>query len=116
MKAGYYKGLRVKYPVQPATPSQYILDLGIEVQRDVNGIEMGVLENGIPFLTQRGVAKISGAARSVIFDVTQEWEKHYQKPHDPGTTRDSGVNGSQLRRTEVVRGHPRASKRVDRRG
>ena len=52
-----YRGL------QPAPHEQYILDLDIEIQKDVNGIEMGVLQNGIPFLTQRGLAKISGAAR-----------------------------------------------------
>jgi len=61
-----------------APSGQLILDLGVEIQRDVNGIEMGVLENGIPYLTQTGLAKISGTARSVIFDITQEWEKHYE--------------------------------------
>lgn len=61
----------------PATHPQAVLDLGIEVQRDVNGVEMGVLENGIPFLTQRGLAKITGAPRSVIYDITQEWEAKY---------------------------------------
>ena len=53
---------------QPAPHRQGVLDIGIEIQRDVNGIEMGVLENGVPFLTQTGLAKISGVARSVIFD------------------------------------------------
>lgn len=62
---------------QPATPVQGVLDLGIEVQRDVNGIEMGVLENGIPFLTQRGLAKIAGVHRSGISDITQEWEDKF---------------------------------------
>ncbi len=62
---------------QPALPSQYVLDIGVEIQRDVNGIEMGVLENGIPFLTQTGLAKVTGMARSVIFDISQDWEEHY---------------------------------------
>jgi hypothetical protein len=61
----------------PAPPSQLILDLTVQVQRDVNGIEMGVLENGISFLTQVGLAKISGVSRSVIYDISQEWEKHF---------------------------------------
>lgn len=39
---------------RPASPKQLKLDLGIEVERVVGGIEMGVLENGIPYLTQRG--------------------------------------------------------------
>lgn len=62
---------------EPAPPSQYVLDIGVEVQRDVNGVEMGVLENGVPFLTQTGLAKISGVARSVIFDISQDWEAHF---------------------------------------
>ncbi|AZD67602.1 hypothetical protein SAMN04489802_2810 [Pseudomonas chlororaphis] len=60
-----------------ATSKQIALDLGVEVQRDVNGIEMGVLENGIPFLTQRGLALVTGAHRSAIQDITQEWEDHF---------------------------------------
>ncbi len=61
----------------PATHKQLALDIGVQVQRDVNGIEMGVLENGIPFLTQNGLAKICGAARSVIYDIAQEWAEHF---------------------------------------
>lgn len=61
---------------QPA-PKQYVLDIGVQIQKDVNGIEMGVLENGVPFLTQAGLAKICGAARSVIYDITQEWAEHF---------------------------------------
>jgi len=59
----------------PATPRQGVLDLGIEVERIVGGIEMGVLENGIPYLTQRGLADMSGAARSTIQELTQEWQQ-----------------------------------------
>jgi hypothetical protein len=69
--------LQSKSGREPATITQVVLDLGVEVQRDVNGIEMGVLENGIPYLTQNGLARISGTARSVIFDIAQEWTKHY---------------------------------------
>jgi hypothetical protein len=71
------KVLLTKNALQPALSSQPALDLGIEIQRNVNGIEMGVLENGIPFLTQTGLANASGVARSVIFDISQEWEKSY---------------------------------------
>ncbi|WP_259469838.1 hypothetical protein [Pseudomonas syringae] len=60
-----------------ATPKQTVLDLGVEVQRDVNGIEMGVLENGIPFLTQRGLALAAGAPRSALHEISQEWVEHF---------------------------------------
>lgn len=59
----------------PASPKQLPLDLGIEVERVVGGIEMGVLENGIPYLTQTGLAAMVGAARSTVFEITQEWQQ-----------------------------------------
>lgn len=62
-----------KNPQTPA-PLQLPLDLGIEVERTIGGVEMGVLQNGIPYLTQTGLAEVSGAARSTVFEVTQEWE------------------------------------------
>lgn len=60
---------------RPATPKQLKLDLGIEVERVVGGIEMGVLENGIPYLTQRGLADMTGAARRSIQELTEEWQE-----------------------------------------
>lgn len=64
--------------VAVATPRQGVLDLGVEVERVVGGVEMGVLENGLPYLTQRGLAEMSGASRKTIFDITQEWEEAQQ--------------------------------------
>ena len=63
--------------LQPAPPKQGVLDIGVQIQKDVNGIEMGVLENGMPFLTQVGLAKIAGISRSVIYDITQEWAAQF---------------------------------------
>lgn len=71
------KELVAKAEPQQAAPQQAPLDLGIEVQRDVNGIEMGVLENGIPYLTQRGLSDVTGIARNVIQTITKEWEEHF---------------------------------------
>lgn len=67
----------MNYVPQVATQKQIPLDLGIEIQRDVNGIEMGVLENGIPYLTQRGLSGITGIARNAIQGITKEWEDHW---------------------------------------
>lgn len=63
--------------LQVASQKQIPLDLGIEVQKDINGVEMGVLGNGMPFLTQRGLAVVTGVNRSVIQAITKEWEEHY---------------------------------------
>jgi len=76
-KSNKNKDLALKAGGQQAAQKQLALDLGIEVQRDVNGIEMGVLENGIPYLTQRGLSCITGIARKVIQTITKEWEEHY---------------------------------------
>lgn len=67
-------------PFQVAAPNQILLDLGIQVQKSIDGIEMGVLDNGIPFLTQRGLAGVTGVNRSVIQTITKEWEEHCGNP------------------------------------
>ena len=51
---------------------------GIEMERDVNGIEMGVLENGIAYLSQRGLQRIVGVTRKKLFDITNDWEEASQ--------------------------------------
>jgi hypothetical protein len=66
-----------KMAIQPATQKQLVLDIGVQVQKDVNGIEMGVLANGIPYLTQNGLARIAGSSRSVIYDIAQEWAARF---------------------------------------
>ena len=78
-------GLTDKKPSLVAPSIQMILDLGVEVQKAVHGIEMGILENGVPFLTQRGLADAVGVARNAIFTLTQEWEEHF---HDEVLTKD----------------------------
>ena len=74
------KHLDAIFPVGAATPTQLRLDLGIQVEKQIDGIEMGVLQNGIPYLTQRGLAQMTGAARATIFEITQEWEQTYGDP------------------------------------
>ena len=63
-----------------APPKQYQLDIGIEVEKSVGGIEMGVLGNGMPYLTQRGLAKMTGVSRRVIFAITREWAEKVEDP------------------------------------
>jgi len=75
-----FKALGALDVSKAANPIQLSLDLGIEVEKNVNGIEMGVLQNGMPYLTQRGLSQISGAARSTIQAFTQEWEQTIGDP------------------------------------
>ena len=68
-------------PSQPAPlVKQLPLDLGVQVQKSVDGIEMGVLDNGVPYLTQVGLAKLCGASRATIFEISKEWEEKYANP------------------------------------
>ena len=58
---------------KPATPRQKNLSLFIDKQAEVNGVAMGVLSDGTPFLTGRGLARLCGVAHSVIQDLTTDW-------------------------------------------
>ena len=70
--------LQRKSSAQGATQfKQMTLDIGIEVERDINGIEMGVLENGTAFLSQRGLQRIIGVTRKKLFDITNDWEESF---------------------------------------
>lgn len=64
----------------PASPVQLALDLGVKVEKNIEGIEMGVLDNGMPYLTQAGLSRMSGAARATVFEISQEWESTYGEP------------------------------------
>ena len=63
-----------KCPSQEIGPAQGVLDIGVEITRDVNGIEMGVLDNGTPFLSQRGLAVLCGIENAHIGFLSKEWE------------------------------------------
>ena len=67
-------------PDKRAPSHQYPMDIGIQVQKAVNGVEMGVLDNGIPYLTQSGLAKMTGASRKAIFEISKEWEEKIDEP------------------------------------
>lgn len=55
--------------------------LSVDKQAVFNDIEMGVLENGMPFLTLTGVAKVCGVNTSVISRFVQDWETaRFQTP------------------------------------
>ena len=85
LKRRKIKELEAKMASQVTPSIQLTLDLGIQVERKVKGVEMGVLENGLPYLTQSGLATMAGVARSTIVAITKEWEKTFDEPIVPGT-------------------------------
>lgn len=62
------------------TPDQGNLDLGIDKERDVEGIGMGVLSDGTPYLNQRGLAALCGVQNAHIGTISSQWDEALQKP------------------------------------
>lgn len=50
VKQSNNSGLPANIGGEPAPGHQYILDVDVEVEKVVDGVEMGVLGNGIPYL------------------------------------------------------------------
>lgn len=50
---------------------QLTLDLEIDREKEVDGIEMGVMRDGTPYLTGRGLARLCGVDQKAIVQVTQ---------------------------------------------
>lgn len=47
---------------------------------EIDGIEMGVLNDGTPYLSQRGLARMCGVDRKVISSLTDNWLEEQAKP------------------------------------
>ncbi len=63
-----------------ATPKQYELNLKIEKEKEVDGVGMGVLSDGTPYLTGRGLARMCGVARSTIQHLSDQWSANVARP------------------------------------
>jgi hypothetical protein len=50
--------------------------------READGIEMGVLQDGTPFLTTTGLAHVCGVSKSVISEWVKEWSWQSMRPRD----------------------------------
>ncbi|MDM8009726.1 MAG: hypothetical protein QUV08_02060 [Parasphingorhabdus sp.] len=64
------------------TPRQLDLDLRIAAEKEVDGIGMGVLSNGAPFLTLRGLARMCGVDSTSIVRMTAAWQETPMKPRE----------------------------------
>ena len=52
---------------------QLVIACTVDVSKEVDGIEMGVLSDGTAYLTGRGVARLCGASDSTIRNQRDEW-------------------------------------------
>lgn len=63
-------------PSQKARTSQQgILDIKICRQIEIDGVGMGVLTDGTPYLTGRGLARLCGVNSSRISEITSDWDE-----------------------------------------
>src|ERR1044071_2466446 len=73
--------LPVVFKPQSGTPQQgQLVDLGIEKQVEIDGVGMGVLSDGTPFLTGRGLARLCGITHAQIQRLSVEWIEEADKP------------------------------------
>lgn len=61
-----------------STPKIVPLDIAISAETTIDGIEMGVLANGIPYLTQNGLATACGVQRLRIKEISDEWTESFE--------------------------------------
>lgn len=66
VKPIYINKLPPKNTKKLVTPEQGSFDLTINCQKEIQGVGMGVLSDGTPFLTQRGLARLCGIDKNPI--------------------------------------------------
>ena len=62
------------------TLKQPSLALSIEKDTDVGGIGMGVLSDGTPYLSQRGLAAVCGVMNTHLGTISSQWTELEEKP------------------------------------
>jgi hypothetical protein len=80
MKPIYIKNLPAKSGSKEINPAQGTLDLQIDRQMEIQGVGMGVLSDGTPFLTQRGLARLCGVENAHIGTISSQWDDATQLP------------------------------------
>lgn len=71
-----------KPAAQSITPAQLSFDLMIAAEKEIDGIGMGVLSDGQPFLTLRGLARMCGVDNASIVRMTAAWQETPLKPRE----------------------------------
>ena len=79
-KASKINVLAAKSTGKEITQSQGTLPLGIEKAGDFGDIGMGVLSDGTPYLSQRGLAVLCGVENAHIGTISSQWNDEAQKP------------------------------------
>ena len=75
-----------KKTLKPVTPPLSINKdntFHINKEKEFNGIVMGVLDNGVAYLTARGLAKACGISLTTLEEFYEKWNKHLDKNIKP---------------------------------
>jgi hypothetical protein len=64
------------------TGEQLRLDLQIAAEREIDGVGMGVLSDGTPYLTLRGLARMCGVDHTSIIGITGGWQQTPLRPRE----------------------------------
>lgn len=78
MNSNNIKEIAEKIHSLSATQQPTLFHVELQVERD--GVEMGVLENGLPYLSERGLAKMCGIHRAVLNRLAANWFDERTKP------------------------------------
>jgi hypothetical protein len=63
-------------------PEQLRLDLQVAAEREIDGVGMGVLSEGTPYLNLRGLARMCGVDHAAIVRITADWLAQPLKPRE----------------------------------
>jgi len=96
------KDLVAKMPSKGANLSQNKFDFAIHASAEVDGIGMGVLTDGTPFLTGRGLASLCGVSPKQIQGIGYEWLSEVQSPRVTKLKELLGQRGLRLREPYVA--------------
>ena len=74
-----FKSLPPKPGRKEIAPSQGTFPFTVEKQSEIGGIGMGVLNDGTPFLNQRGLSRLAGVENAHIGTISSQWDEAEQK-------------------------------------
>lgn len=67
---------------EKVTGTQMVLPLTIDREVEVDGVGMGVLSDGTPYLTMRGLARLCGVDHAIINRITSGWTLPALRPRE----------------------------------
>ncbi|HEX2882803.1 MAG TPA: hypothetical protein VHO25_24960 [Polyangiaceae bacterium] len=76
--------------------SEIQLSLKVEVTKEINGVEMGVLSDGRSYLTGRGLARLCGVVPSAIISQATNWLNGRRDGRLSQMMLDQGIDGDSL--------------------